>query len=84
MMRRHRQEFSISVWAWIVGDSVVGPRVLPQRLTGMMSTKSFKHCRCFHVVGIPGTVTNETRTTVCGWYIPVVPGLLEIPEAWSS
>jgi hypothetical protein len=36
---RHQQQFSINVWAGIIGDVLVGPRVLPQRLTG----NSFRH-----------------------------------------
>jgi hypothetical protein len=31
---RHQQQFSINVWAGIIGDVLVGPHVLPQRLTG--------------------------------------------------
>jgi hypothetical protein len=34
ILRRHQQQFSINVWAGIVGDYLVGPRVLPHRLTG--------------------------------------------------
>jgi len=32
---RHQQHFKSTVWADIVGDRLVGPRVLPQRHTGM-------------------------------------------------
>jgi hypothetical protein len=31
---RHQQQFSINVWACIVGDCLIGPHVLPCRLTG--------------------------------------------------
>jgi hypothetical protein len=31
---RHQQQFSINVLAWIVGDILSGPHVLPRRLTG--------------------------------------------------
>jgi hypothetical protein len=31
---RHQQQFSINVWAGIVGDCLVGPPVLPHRLAG--------------------------------------------------
>ncbi|KAJ4431746.1 hypothetical protein ANN_20350 [Periplaneta americana] len=31
---RHQQQFRINVWAGIVGDCLVGPYVLPARLTG--------------------------------------------------
>jgi hypothetical protein len=31
---RHQQQFSINVWAGTVYDILVGPHVLPQRLTG--------------------------------------------------
>jgi hypothetical protein len=31
---RHQQQFSINVWAEIIGDVLVGSHVLPQRLTG--------------------------------------------------
>jgi hypothetical protein len=31
---RHQQQFSIHVWAGIIGDVLVGPHVLPHRLTG--------------------------------------------------
>jgi hypothetical protein len=34
MLCRHQQLFSICVWVEIVGDSSVGPHVLPHRLTG--------------------------------------------------
>jgi hypothetical protein len=30
----HQQQFSINVWAGIVSDCLVGPYVLPHRLTG--------------------------------------------------
>jgi hypothetical protein len=36
---RHQQQFSINVWAGIVGDVLVDPHVLPQRLTG----NSYRH-----------------------------------------
>jgi hypothetical protein len=36
---RHQQQFSINVWAGIIGDVLVGPHVLPQRLTG----NSYRH-----------------------------------------
>jgi len=31
---RHEQQFSLNVWCFIVGDHLVGPYFLPQRLTG--------------------------------------------------
>jgi hypothetical protein len=31
---RHQQQFSINVWAGIVGDCLVGPHVVPHRHTG--------------------------------------------------
>jgi hypothetical protein len=31
---RHQHQFSINVWAGIVGDHHLGPNVLPARLTG--------------------------------------------------
>jgi hypothetical protein len=40
IMHRHRQQFSSSAWAGIVGDCLVGPDVLPHRLTG-------SRCRVF-------------------------------------
>jgi hypothetical protein len=36
---RHQQQFSINVWAGIIGDVLVGSQVLPQRLTG----NSYRH-----------------------------------------
>jgi hypothetical protein len=36
---RHQQQFSINVWAGIIGDILVGFHVLPQRLTG----NSYRH-----------------------------------------
>jgi hypothetical protein len=36
---RHQQQFGINVWAGITCDVLVGPHVLPQRLTG----NSFRH-----------------------------------------
>jgi hypothetical protein len=38
----------------------------------------------FYAVGILDIVTNETRTFVCGRYIPDVQGFLEIPKVWVS
>ena len=31
---RHQQQFSINVWAGVVGDKLIGPHVLPGRLNG--------------------------------------------------
>lgn len=31
---RHQQRFSLNIWAGIVGDRLLGPHVLPNRLTG--------------------------------------------------
>jgi hypothetical protein len=36
---RHQQQFSINVWTGIIGDVLVDPHVLPQRLTG----NSYRH-----------------------------------------
>jgi hypothetical protein len=36
---RRQQQFSINVWAGIIGDVLVDPHVLPQRLTG----NSYRH-----------------------------------------
>jgi hypothetical protein len=36
---RHQQQFSMNVWAGIIGDVLVCPHVLPQRLTG----NSYRH-----------------------------------------
>jgi hypothetical protein len=36
---RHQQQFRINVWAGIIGDVLVDPHVLPQRLTG----NSYQH-----------------------------------------
>jgi hypothetical protein len=30
----HQQQFTINVWAGLIGDVLVGPHVLPRRLTG--------------------------------------------------
>jgi hypothetical protein len=34
LQSRHKQQFSINVWAGIVGDYLVGPYILPCQLTG--------------------------------------------------
>jgi hypothetical protein len=31
---RHQQQFSVNVWASIVGDNLIGPHILPNRLNG--------------------------------------------------
>jgi hypothetical protein len=36
---RHQQQFSINVWAGIIGDVLIGFHVFPQRLTG----NSYRH-----------------------------------------
>jgi hypothetical protein len=43
---RHQQQFSINMWAGIVGDCLVGPHVLRRQLTG-------KHYRDFILHDLP-------------------------------
>jgi hypothetical protein len=31
---RYQQQFSVSIWAGIVGDNLIGPHILPNRLNG--------------------------------------------------
>ena len=37
--RGHQERFSINVWAGILGDHLIGPFMLPQRLTGNVYTR---------------------------------------------
>jgi hypothetical protein len=63
ILRRHQQQFSINVWAGIVGACLVGPHVLPHRLTG-------KHYRDFLLHDLPkllGVVPVTVRARM--WYI---------------
>jgi hypothetical protein len=60
---RHQQQFSINVWAGIVGDYLVGPLVLPHRPTG-------NHYRKFLLHVLPNlleAVTPAVRTRM--WYM---------------
>ncbi|PSN57852.1 hypothetical protein C0J52_05656 [Blattella germanica] len=39
----HQQRFSINIWAGIVGDSLLGPYVLPNRLNGRDYTRFLRN-----------------------------------------
>lgn len=43
---RHQQQFRINVWVAIVGDCVVDPHVLSQRLTGNGHSEMVLHHCC--------------------------------------
>jgi hypothetical protein len=60
---RHQQQFSINVWAGIVGDCLVGPHVMPHRLSG-------NHYRDFLSHDLPKLLEDvELTLTARMWYM---------------
>jgi hypothetical protein len=53
---RHQQQFSVSVWASIVGDNLIGPHIFPN--LGWASTRK---PRLGHFLGL------DTQITILNW-----------------
>jgi hypothetical protein len=64
-------QFNINVWTWIVGDCIVGPHVLPHRLTGNHYRDFLLHdlSKLLEVTGSQSTnVFRHILTVLCAMF----------------